>query len=123
MPRAHLGQVINQVSKAKVSELEPAAHSVLKYLKVSEEFTRHTSNPAASAIIPLLKHVKTKCSPSDDASTLAKEMQRATCIWSDMEQRYSFSVIETLSTATFLDHRFKDQYLEKNTKLVCRAPS
>ena len=64
----------------------------------------------ASAVIPLLKHVKTKCSPAANATTLAKEMQ--TAILTDIEPRYHSDVFETLSISTFLDPRFKDQYLE-----------
>ena len=65
----------------------------------------------ASAVVPLLKHVKTKCTPTAESSRLAKEMQ--TTIWSDIEPRYSSYVVsETLSIASLLDPRFKDQYLQ-----------
>ena len=59
--------------------------AVLKPLSYLTDALSGEKEVTALAIIPLLKHVKTKCSPSDDASTLAKEMQRV--IWSDMEQR------------------------------------
>ena len=45
-----LAKSSTKFQKRKFSELEPAAHSVLKHLKVSEEeFTTHISNTAAAA--------------------------------------------------------------------------
>ena len=65
----------------------------------------------ASAVVPLLKHVKAKCTPTTGSSQLAKEMQ--TTIWNDIEPRYSSHVVlDTLSIASFLDPRFKDHYLQ-----------
>ena len=54
----------------------------------------------ASAIAPVLKHVKSKCAPSEEASKLAEEMR--TTIWKDLEAGYSSSIMsETLSIASF----------------------
>ena len=65
----------------------------------------------ASAVVPLLKHVKTKCTPTTDSLRLAKEMQ--TTIWNDIEPWYSSHVVcDTLSIASFLDPRFKNYYLQ-----------
>ena len=84
--------------------------AVLKPLSYLTDALSGEKEVTASAVIPLLKHVKTKCSSADDATALAKEMQKT--IWSDIEHRYRSTVLETLSTSTFLDPRFKDQYLE-----------
>ena len=75
----------------------------------------------ASAVAPLLKHVKSKCAPSEEASKLAEEIR--TTIREDLEARYSSSIMsETLSIASFLDPRFKDQYLQdrENTLLLIK---
>ena len=65
----------------------------------------------ASAVVPLLKHVKTKCTPTAESARLAKELQ--TTIWNDIEPWYRCYVVsETLSIASLLDPRFKDQYLQ-----------
>ena len=73
----------------------------------------------ASAVAPLLKHVKMKCIRSKEASRLAEQMRRA--IREVIEPRYSSPEISlALSIASFLDPRFKDQYLllEKDKVLI-----
>ena len=64
-----------------------------------------------SAVVPLLKHVNAKCTPTTESSTLTKEIQ--TTIWNDIGPRYkSPVVVNTLNIASFLDPRFKDHHLQ-----------
>lgn len=84
---------------------------VLKLLSYLTDALSGEKEVNASAVVPLLKHVKTKCTPSEGVSQLTKEMQ--TTIWQDIEPQYSSYVVpKTLSIASFLDPRFKDHYLE-----------
>ena len=63
-----------------------------------------------SAVLPVMKHVKSKLAPDDLGSRLVEEMKST--IWADLEQRYSDEVSKLLSICSFLDLRFKDQHLE-----------
>ena len=95
---------------AEFSVLETIV-DVLKPLSYLTDALSGEKEVTASAVVPLLKHVKTKCTPTAGSSRLAKEMQ--TTIWNDIEPRYRSSVVsETLSIASLLDPRFKDQYLQ-----------
>ena len=97
-------------SDAEFSVLETVV-GVLKPLSYLTDALSGEKEVTASAVVPLLKHVKAKCTPTTGSSRLAKEMQ--TTIWSDIEPRYSSHVVlDTLSIASFLDPRFKDHYLQ-----------
>ena len=73
---------------------------VLKPLSYLTDALSGEKEVTASAVVPLLKHVKTKCTPTTESSRLAKEMQ--TTIWNNMEPRYSSHVVcDTLSIANF----------------------
>ena len=73
---------------------------VLKPLSYLTDALSGEKEVTASAVVPLLKHVKTKCTPTTESSRLTKEMQ--TTIWNNMEPRYSSHVVcDTLSIANF----------------------
>jgi len=62
----------------------------------------------ASAVYPVLKHVRKKLTV-DDTWNIAMAIQIKQTIWTDLEKRYTDPVvIEVLGIASFLDPRFKD---------------
>ncbi len=91
-------QVLESISKAlsPVSELT--------------DFLSGENHITVSSIIPILHNLKTKVLlPSEDDTTLTKDIKKA--IVNDLQARYTdASVLYLLSTATFLDPRFKLEY-------------
>ena len=68
----------------------------------------------ASAVYPVLKHVKKKLAVDNTQNTqdTALAIQIKQTIWRDLESRYDDPVVvEVLGIASFLDPRFKDKYL------------
>ena len=89
---------------AEFSVLETIV-DVLKLLSYLTDTLSGEKEVTASAVVPLLKHVKTKCTPATGASRLAKEMQTTT--WNDIEPQYSSYVVpDTLSIASLFGPRF-----------------
>ena len=70
-----------------------------------------------SAVLPVMKHVKSKLSPVSSDCRLAKEMKQV--IWNDLETRYTDpEVSDILDISSFLDPRFKDQHLQNKEETV-----
>ena len=82
--------------------LEKIVDMLIKPLSYLTDAISEEKEVTVSAVVPLLKHVKAKCTPTTGCSSLAKEMQ--TTIWNDIEPRYNLHVVfDTLNIATFLD--------------------
>ena len=94
-----------------------AVVEVLKPLSYLIDALSGEKQVTASAVLPIMKHVKSKLSPGSSDSRLAKEMKRT--IWNDLETRYvDTEVSEALNISSFLDPRFKDQHLQNKEDTV-----
>ena len=66
-----------------------------------------------------MKHAESKLSAASTDSQLASEMKQT--IWNDLEARYSDAkVSEIFEVASFLDPRFKDQYLQNKDDIITK---
>ena len=84
---------------------------VLKPLSYLTDALSGEKQVTASAVLPVMKHAESKLSAASTDSQLASEMKQT--IWNDLGARYSDAkVSEILEVASFLDPRFKDQYLK-----------
>ena len=90
---------------------------VLKPLSYLTDALACEKQVTASAIFPVLKHVKSILTPIETENRLAKEMKQL--MWSDLENRYTdFEVSVALSIASFLDPRFKDNHLQNKEEII-----
>ena len=95
--------------------------SIMKTLKPLKEMTDALSGEQSvtvSAVLPLLQHITSNLlMPTDDDANLTKEKQR---VKADLESRYQERDLLFLSLCSFLDLRFKMEYL-KDEDLVLEA--
>ena len=95
--------------------------SFMKALKPLKEMTDALSaeqSVTVSAVLPLLQHITSNLlMPTDDDANLTKEKQR---VKADLESRYQERDLLFLSLCSFLDVRFKTEYL-KDEDLVLEA--
>ena len=72
----------------------------------------------ASAVYPVLQHVKKKL-PIDNTQDTALAVQIKQTIWRDLDNRYDDPfVVEVLGIASFLDPRFKDRHLHDKKEIM-----
>ena len=89
---------------------------VLKPLPLTDALSGE-KQVTVSAVLPVMKHVKSKLSPVSSDCRLAKEMKQV--IWNDLETRYTDpEVSDILNISSFLDPRFKDQHLQNKEETV-----
>ena len=106
---------------AEFSTLESIVE-VLKPLSFLTDALSGEKQVTASAVVPIMKHVRSKLSPAANDSQLVTEMKQT--IWNDLEPRYSDpEVSEMLDAASFLDPRFKDQHLQNKENTITRITS
>ena len=93
-------------------------HDILKPLSFLTDALAGEKEVTASAVIPVLKHIQKKLAVDDvNDTTLAMEVKQT--IWSDLEHRYmETEASEVLNLASFLDPRFKDQYLDGREEII-----
>ena len=92
---------------------------VLKPLSYLTDALSGEKQVTASAVLPVMKHAESKLSAASTDSQLASEMKQT--IWNDLEARYSDAkVSEILEVASFLDPRFKDQYLQNKDDIITK---
>jgi len=91
---------------------------ILKPLSFLTDALAGEKEVTASAVIPVLKHIKRKLAVDNTNDTmLAVEVKEI--IWSDLESRYlDNEASEILSLASFLDPRFKEQYLHHREDII-----
>ena len=103
---------------AEFSTLEVVVE-VLKPLSYLTDALSGEKQVTASAVFPVMKHVKSKLSPADSDNQLATKMKQA--MWNDLESRYTNpGVCEILDIASFLDPRFKDQHLQNKENTIMK---
>ena len=91
--------------------------NVLKPLSFLTDALSSEKQVTVSAVLPVMKHVKSKLSPVSSDCRLAKEMKQV--MWSDLETRYTgHKVSDILNNSSFLDPRFKDQHLQNKEETV-----
>ena len=101
---------------AEVSTMEIVIN-VLKPLSFLTDALSGEKQVTVSAVLPVMKHVKSKLSPVSSDCRLAKEMKQV--MWSDLETRYTgHEVSDILNISSFLDPRFKDQHLQNKEETV-----
>ena len=93
-------------------------HDILKLLSFLTDALAGEKEVTASAVFPVLKHIKkTLAVDNDKDTTLAKDVKRI--ISSDLESRYmETEVSDVLDFASFLDPRFKEQYLHGKDDII-----
>ena len=90
---------------------------VLKPLSYLTDALSGEKQVTESAVLPVMKHVKNRLSPVDTDSRLSKQMKEV--MWDDLQARYNKDeVSRILGFASFLDPRFKDQYLSNKEDTV-----
>ena len=91
---------------------------ILKPLSFLTDALAGEKEVTASAVIPVLKHIKRKLAVDNANDTiLATEVEEI--IWSDLESRYmQTEASEILNLASFLDPRFKEQHLHDREDII-----
>ena len=101
---------------AEFSTMETVV-DVLKPLSLLTDALSGEKQVTVSALLPVIKHVKSKLSPVSSDCRLAKEIKQA--IWSDLQGRYTNpEVSDILNVSSFLDPRFKVQHLQNKEETV-----
>ena len=95
------------VTDSDLSVLETIA-DILKPLSYLTDALACEKQITASAVYPVLKHVKRNLTV-DETKDTTLAIQVKNTIWADLESRYTDpAVVEVLDLASFLDPRFKD---------------
>ena len=90
-------------------------HDILQPLSFLTDALAGEKEVTASAVISVLKHIQKENDVND--TTLAMEVKQT--IWSDLEHRYmETEAPEVLNLASFLDPRFKEQYLDGREEII-----
>lgn len=105
------------INDTELSVLETVS-DILKPLSYLTDALACEKQITASAVYPVLKHVKKKLTV-DDTQDTALAMQIKQTIWTDLENRYTDpDVVEALGIASFLDPRFKDRHLHDKKEIM-----
>lgn len=108
------------INDTDLSILETVS-DILKPLSYLTDALACEKEITASAVYPVLKHVKKKLAVNNklDSEDTALAIQIKQTIWRDLENRYDDPVVvEVLGIASFLDPRFKDRHLHDKKEIM-----
>ena len=96
------------LTDSELSILE-TLHDILKALSFLTDALVGEKEVTASAMIPVLEHIKWKLTVDNANDTMLAATELKEIIWSDLESRYmQTEASEILSLASFLDLRLKN---------------